>query len=54
MNQRWVKDYDPILIRFGSDVLKIVAVLAYIFEHIFLVVFFSRKIGSTSAARNSA
>ena len=27
MNQRWVIDYDPMLIRFGSNILKIVAVL---------------------------
>ena len=29
MNQRWVIDYDPMLIRFGSDILKIVAVLVF-------------------------
>ena len=27
MNQHWVIDYDPTLIRFGSDILKIVAML---------------------------
>ena len=30
MNQRWVIDYDPMLIRFGSDILKIVAVLIFL------------------------
>ena len=29
LNQRWVIDYDPTLIRFGSDILKIVAVLVF-------------------------
>ena len=30
MNQCWVIDYDPMLIRFGSDILKIVAVLIFL------------------------
>ena len=33
MNQRWVIDYDPMLIRFGSDILKIVAVSVFLTAH---------------------
>jgi len=29
MNQRWVIDYDPMVIRFGSDIFKIVAVFFF-------------------------
>ena len=35
MNQRWVIDYDPMLIRFGSDILKIAAVLIFLTPHNF-------------------
>ena len=30
MNQRWVIDYDPMLIRFGSNILKIVAMVIFL------------------------
>ena len=30
MNHCWVIDYDPTLIRFGSDILKIVAVFIFL------------------------
>ena len=52
LNQRGLIDYDPTLIRFGSDILKIVAVLVFFYGSFQLI--FSLKIGSTSAARNSA
>ena len=52
MNQRWVIDYDPTLIRFGSDILKLAAMLVFLAPHFSF--FFFWKIGSTSAARNSA
>ena len=45
LNQRGLIDYEPTLIRFGSDILKIVAVFIFLTPH------FS---WSTSAARNSA
>ena len=34
-NQRWVINYDQPLVHFGTDILKIVAVLVFLTPHIF-------------------
>ena len=51
MNQRLLIVYEPTLIRFGSEILKIVAVPVFFGHRIYI---FFWKIGLTSAARNSA
>ena len=53
LNQRLLTGYEPTLICFGSDILKIATVSVFS-DTAFIIVFFFQKWGSTLAAPNSA
>ena len=44
MNQRWVIDYDPTLIRFRNDILKIVAVSVFLTPHFSFCFFLENRV----------